>query len=190
MESKTDKEIDLRIIEAKELRKLKFKEAGKRENRKLTIKQLKFINAYSKTFNGTQSAIMAGYSKKSAGTVGHKLLKNPLIKERLDMIKQEEIDRLGIDDKYVLENIKETAERCMQKVPVMYFDKTDKSYKQKIDEKTGEGMWQFEAGNALKGLELLGKYSGTFNDENKGITNNININLESLLAKVTDEKEW
>ena len=39
-------------------------------SKKLTIKQKKFADEYIKTGNATQSAINAGYSKKTAGQVG------------------------------------------------------------------------------------------------------------------------
>jgi hypothetical protein len=68
--------------------------------------------------------------------------------------------------------------------------KRTRAISKNLTKNRGEGVWQFEAGNALKGLELLGKYSGTFKNEDKGITNNININLESLLAKVSGENEY
>ena len=41
----------------------------------MTHKQLKFITEYTKDFNATQAAIRAGYSKKSAYSIGQELLK-------------------------------------------------------------------------------------------------------------------
>lgn len=52
--------------------------------KKLTIKQKKFADEYIKTGNATQSAINAGYSKKTAGQVGAENLKKPYIKTYID----------------------------------------------------------------------------------------------------------
>lgn len=49
----------------------------------MTHKQLKFITEYTKDFNATQAAIRAGYSKKSAYSIGQELLKNPEIKNAM-----------------------------------------------------------------------------------------------------------
>ena len=51
--------------------------------KKLTAKQKKFIKEYIKTNNATQSAIRAGYSKKSAYSIGPENLEKPEIQEEL-----------------------------------------------------------------------------------------------------------
>lgn len=68
---------------------------------KLTVKQKKFADEYIISGNATQSAIKAGYAKKTACSIGAENLRKPLIKayidERLDQIddaaiaKQEEV---------------------------------------------------------------------------------------------------
>lgn len=52
----------------------------------LTGKQRAFAIEYPKDYNGTQSAIRAGYSKNGAGVTAHHLLKNPKIIEELDRV--------------------------------------------------------------------------------------------------------
>ena len=42
----------------------------------ITGKQAKFISEYTKDFNATQAAIRAGYSPKTAYSIGQRLLKN------------------------------------------------------------------------------------------------------------------
>ena len=42
----------------------------------MTGKQAKFISEYTKDFNATQAAIRAGYSPKTAYSIGQRLLKN------------------------------------------------------------------------------------------------------------------
>lgn len=49
------------------------------KKRKLTGKQAKFIDEYLVSLNATQAAIRAGYSKKTAFSIGPENLKKPLI---------------------------------------------------------------------------------------------------------------
>ncbi|WP_334103857.1 terminase small subunit [Leuconostoc lactis] len=62
---------------------------------KLTPKQKKFADVYIKTGNATQSAIEAGYSKKTAQVIGAENLTKPMIKsyiaERMDKIASERV---------------------------------------------------------------------------------------------------
>jgi phage terminase small subunit len=48
-----------------------------------TPKQLRFIEEYTRDWNGTQAAIRAGYSKRSAGEISHQLLKKLEIQEAI-----------------------------------------------------------------------------------------------------------
>ena len=62
---------------------------------KLTAKQKKFADNYIKTGNATQSAIDAGYSKKTAKSVGSENLTKPDIKAYIDKKMREiESDRI------------------------------------------------------------------------------------------------
>lgn len=52
--------------------------------RKLTAKQSKFVAAYIKTGNATKAALEAGYSKRTARSVGSENLTKPDIKKAID----------------------------------------------------------------------------------------------------------
>lgn len=55
---------------------------------KLTTKQQRFIEEYcSNGFNGTQAAISAGYSEKTAYSIANENLTKPEIKEEIDKYK-------------------------------------------------------------------------------------------------------
>ncbi|MBZ5946041.1 terminase small subunit [Leuconostoc gasicomitatum] len=70
---------------------------------KLTPKQKKFADEYIKTGNATQSAIEAGYSKKTARSVGSENLTKPDISEYISK-RIEEIDKDKIaEQKEILE---------------------------------------------------------------------------------------
>ena len=96
-------------------------------------------------------------------------------------------DKLEIDQEYVLKNIVEVQQRCMQHKPVMVFDKVEKQLVQQeeyvIDEETGEeklmGVYTFDAANANKSLDMLAKYTGFYEEDNKQASGiNINFNRD------------
>lgn len=82
------------------------KEIEKLEDADLTDKQRLFCLYYVKTFNGTQSAIKAGYSKDSAHVEGSRLLRNVKVSTEIRRLKgsmQEEIfiDAMDVLNTYV-----------------------------------------------------------------------------------------
>ena len=54
----------------------------------LNERQLSFVDHYLKTGNATQSAILAGYSQKTANTIGSQLLRHKLISKRIQAATQ------------------------------------------------------------------------------------------------------
>lgn len=63
---------------------LKRNREGVGQVRKLTVKQRKFADNYIKSGNATQSAIQAGYSKKTSNVIGSENLAKPYIKKYID----------------------------------------------------------------------------------------------------------
>jgi phage terminase small subunit len=70
------------------------------EEKKLTRKQQVFIDEYLKTFNASEAARRAGYSVKTAYSIGHELLRKPevaaAIQERLTEIHMSADEALAI----------------------------------------------------------------------------------------------
>jgi phage terminase small subunit len=63
---------------------------------KLTPKQKAFADYFIELGNATQAAIKAGYSKKTAFTIGNENLKKPYLKDYIDeRLKQIEDDRIA-----------------------------------------------------------------------------------------------
>lgn len=69
----------------------------------MTLKQTKLVKAYLKTGNKTQAAIAAGYSPKSAHTLGHEALKIPEVAAHLNRL----MDRAGLSEKRLLDPIRD-----------------------------------------------------------------------------------
>lgn len=59
----------------------------------ITDQQMKFCNEYMKDFNGTQAAIRAGYSKKTANEQAPRLLANISVQKYLETLKQKAADK-------------------------------------------------------------------------------------------------
>lgn len=139
-------------------------------------KQEIFVREYLKDFNGTR-AYKAAYKTKDdkvAGTGAWRMLKNVEIQKAIQKQANKTLEEVEVDVAYIVNNIKEVTERCMQKSPVMYYDKVDKEWKQEKKiiytsdgTRVEQDVWQFDASNSLKGLELLGKYKSIFSDNVK-----------------------
>ena len=129
----------------------------------LTDKQWAFCEEYLLDLNATHAARRAGFNEKTAGSMGNELLNKPEIKELIIKEMKDRSERTQITQDYVLNNIKEIGERCMQKRPITEWDRETKSYVVVKDE-FDRSMWEFDASNALKAQELLGKHLNLWTD--------------------------
>lgn len=128
----------------------------------LTAKQEAFCREYLIDLNATQAAIRAGYSEKTAGSIGEENLKKPEIMECIQAQMDKRSARTAITADYVLGIISETIERCRQVEPVL-----DRKGKQVwVDTPDGKvkPAFVFDAKNVLKGTELLGRHLKLFTD--------------------------
>lgn len=120
----------------------------------LTEKQKRFCDEYLIDLNATQSAIRAGYSKKTAYIIGIENLKKPKIREYIDIrLKEKESSLIATQDevlKYLTSVLRGTSESEYITVEGLG-DGVSKTVKIKKnpDEK-----------DRLKASEQLGKYFG------------------------------
>lgn len=126
----------------------------------LNAKELIFVKEYQKHGNSSKAAIAAGYAKNSAGVTGCRMLKKAKIANAISKDKKERCERLEIETDAVLESVKEIVERCMQIKPVIGPFGIPVMVVTRDGERTA--AYTFDAKNALKGLELLGKHVGAF----------------------------
>ena len=126
---------------------------------KLTDKQKEFVRQYLVDLNATQAAIRAGYSVKTAYRQGADLLQKTSIREAIEKAQAKRARRVEVTQDYVLSNLVEVVERTMQRAPVL-----DRKGEQVTDEE-GRAVWTFDAKNANRALELLGKHLGIFTDK-------------------------
>ena len=74
---------------------------------KLTAKQEMFCLEYLIDLNATQAAIRAGYSEKTAHSIGNENLIKPLIQETIAKLKADRCDSVSVNAKYVLDRLLE-----------------------------------------------------------------------------------
>ena len=73
--------------------------------RKRTPKQQRFIDEYPIDLNATQAAIRAGYSKKTARSVGAENLTKPDIAAAIDAALKERAERVGVEADQILREL-------------------------------------------------------------------------------------
>jgi len=122
-------------------------------DKQLSGKQRRFAEEYLIDLNGTQAAIRAGYSAKTANEQASRLLANVKVAVFVQAAMDKRSEDLGIDAKYVLQTIKNTIERCSQAEQVKGADGTV------------SGEYKFDSTAVLKGAELLGKHLKMFTDK-------------------------
>lgn len=79
------------------------------EGKKLTPKQLRFVDEYLIDLNATQAAIRSGYSKRTAGSQGFDLLKKPEVVSALEAKRKELASKAGITRERILEEMASLA---------------------------------------------------------------------------------
>lgn len=129
----------------------------------LTPKQQRFVEEYLIDLNATQSAIRAGYSERTAKSIGQENLTKPDIQKAIQEAQSKLTERTEITQDYVLTNIKKVIERCMQQEAVQARDGSPLL----VEGPEGDlaCLFEFKETGALKGLELLGKHLGMFKEK-------------------------
>ena len=101
----------------------------------LTKKQKAFIQEYLVDLNATQAAIRAGYSKKTAYSIGQENLSKPEIQQALQEAQKRREKRTEVTQDYVIAKLREIVEK---------------------DASDGPDS-ELKYANKIRALELLGK---------------------------------
>lgn len=145
----------------------------------LTEKQKRFVDEYLVDLNATAAAKRAGYSEKTADRIGPKLVVKSCVSKAIQERMQAREERVNITQDYVLGNLTEIVERCMQRRPVL-----NMGGKQVQDEE-GNNLWAFDAKGANRALELLGKHLGMFKDK---VEMDVSLTPASILAAIRERE--
>ena len=137
----------------------------------LTLKQKKFADEYIISGNATQSAIKAGYSKKTAGVIAVENLDKPNIKAYIDERLKE------LDDKAIAKQ-----EEVLQYLTAVMRGQSKSAVV--VIEGLGEGLSEARLINKtpdekdrIKAAELLGKRYGAFT-EKVDISGDMSLSIE------------
>ena len=128
----------------------------------LTPRQSRFVDEYLIDLNATQAAIRAGYSEKTAFATGHENLRKPKIADEIQRRMDERSDRVKIDADFVLQGIARNIARCEQGSPIV--DRSGEPVMVETPDGDLAPAWRYDATNALKGYELLGKHLKLFTE--------------------------
>lgn len=134
----------------------------------LNEKQKQFCEEYIIDLNGTQAAIRAGYSKKTARAIANELLTKLDIQKYICELKNKRSERVKYSQDELMRDILEVKNRCMQANPV-------------LDKEGNEtGVWKFDSNGANKALDMLAKHVGFYETDNKQKAFNISVNREAV----------
>lgn len=121
----------------------------------LTAKQELFCKEYIIDLNATQAYIRAGYKvkdEKSAGVLGHKMLKNVNIAQKVDELKAQREQKLNIDAEWVLKEAVEVYRIAKGDLPhKMQYNTNGKAVKADVHKTNLK--------EANRALEIIGKHT-------------------------------
>ena len=122
----------------------------------MTPKQEKFCVEYLIDLNATQAALRAGYSKRTAYSIGNEILKKPEIKSRINELRSQEFKKSIMTAEEVEARLSKAARGELQEEVVVTENIGDFMSKAKIIKK------QISAKDQVKALELMGKRNNLF----------------------------
>jgi phage terminase small subunit len=170
----------------------------------LTDKQELFAKEYIVDLNATQAAIRAGYSEKTAKSIGQENLTKPDLQQYIQQLMDERSKRVEITADMVLReyaklgfsNITdylkveertfetESGPRAYKAVEIFETDKIDRSKLDAISEirQTKEGI-SLKLHDKKGALDSIAKHLGMFND-NPNVNVNVTLSYEEQLKRI------
>lgn len=147
-------------------------------DKKLTAKQQRFCDEYLIDLNATQAAIRAGYSKKTAYSIGQENLKKPEISSYIEKRMAEKEAELIADQDEVMRYLTAVMRRELKEAVVVTLQsKTEKwvevegtgKLKKQTTTEESPAVVDIPAklSDANKAAELIGKRYGIFKDNMK-----------------------
>lgn len=118
----------------------------------LTPRRKAFCREYVKDFCGTQAAIRAGYSEAAARSEASRLLTFANVKEYIQKLENEAAKASNLTAEFVIAGLMDVYARCMEAQQVTLLGHAV------------EVKYTFNAKEANRALELLGKAVGLFRD--------------------------
>lgn len=136
-----------------------------RKPRPLSAKQQAFADQYLIDRNATRAYLeVYGGKVASAGASGARLLKDARVATYVNAKVEQVSAKAGVTQQYVLENLTDVIERCMQRAPVMVRDPLHSGEWVQAQDEEGKDVWQFDARGATSALKILAQHLGMLKD--------------------------
>lgn len=158
----------------------------------LNEKQQLFCLEYIKDLNATQAAIRAGYSEKTAYSIGQRLLKHVEIQKETERLLSERSERTKIDADWLLTRL---AAEAMADVADLYYDNGRIKPVHEWPEVWRQGLVTgmdttagvitgLKVSDRIKRLELIGKHIGVQAFKDK-VEVSGNVTFTKMLSDIT-----
>lgn len=144
--------------------------------KRLSPKHRLFVRQYCRTRNGTKSAILAGYSEKTAGSIGNELLQKPEIADAIEIGIARLADKIDVDAERVIQEYARIAFARPDdvvrwedgKLVLTDIDDLDDATLASIAEvtHTASGDIRIKFHDKAKALEALARHLDLFNRDN------------------------
>jgi phage terminase small subunit len=144
---------------------------------KLTAKQAEFVREYLLDNNGTQAAIRAKYSEKSAQQIGTENLSKPLVRAAVEAGRAEMQEHRDYSRDWVINQLVQDHHLALQGNPVV----------DRYGKPTGQVMRQLPS--SIKALEVVSNLLGYSVDRKAVMVMNVKSMGEQELADAEEELE-
>ena len=131
---------------------------------KITPRRRLFIEEYLIDFNGTDSAIRAKFSPKTAYSIASELLSKPEIQEEIEKRMQKRLEKIGV-----------SKDRVLTEIARLAFSDNRRLYR-KDGSLLMPSEWDDETAAAIAGVETFEEFSGRGEDRVQiGITKKVKV---------------
>ncbi len=167
----------------------------------LTSKQLIFAQEYLAHGNSTRAAVSAGYSEKTAGSQGSRLLKNVNVKSYIDKKTMDRVKELDISADKILQEIANTAFFNIRDIyennSLKEIDSIDinnasaissvKVRRERREDNSFDEIIEIKTNDKLRALDMLAKNLGLYETDNEQRKDDTNINVKRVtIARRSD----
>lgn len=182
------------------------KKKAENKEKKFTAKADKFCQEYMIDLNGTQAAIRAGYSEKTARQIATTLLSKVYIQKRISELKAEIAEKAQITAVEILQELKNFAFSDITETIMLSTEEIKTlppevrrlitQYKKITKTEIGEGkdpqayietMVELKFVDKMRAFEMLNRHTGFYEKDNQQLTPKLNKITQIEIVRPKDE---